>query len=382
MLLAGCSDVPNSINPVSWWHGLEGGAIAQDRPPPPNPHAPFPHIAAAPARPAGMPDWEWQALQATLASQGAAAHQYAAQNPIPTLPQSAATTTPAAAAKPAAQPSAAQPAAAATSPSRPANQAASAQSQADADAIRRLAAAQGPGGSPSGLPPQSTVNAATAATQAPAQATSGSSLTFGAPEGQQPGSTSPGPQNVPVYPNGQPETGGSTVTSKYKFFDPNNGLSVPGALGAVAQPDEAHPPPVPTSVPAPPSVAGFAIPTVPSTYAPPKALPQPAPYIPPPPLPDVPPVPIAFAPHSAVLTPPMKRALLPLVAGHAGARIAVTGYGDAASEALADQSAAMPLALERARAITVQLIAYGLPPADLVPSAQALGQGGLARLVD
>jgi hypothetical protein len=78
----------------------------------------------------------------------------------------------------------------------------------------------------------------------------------------------------------------------------------------------------------------------------------------------------------------MKRALLPLVAGRAGARIAVTGYGDAASEALADQSAAMPLALERARAITVQLIAYGLPPADLVPSAQALGQGGLARLVD
>ncbi len=42
LLLAGCSDVPNRINPVSWWHSLEGGAIAQNRPPPPNPNAPFP----------------------------------------------------------------------------------------------------------------------------------------------------------------------------------------------------------------------------------------------------------------------------------------------------------------------------------------------------
>jgi hypothetical protein len=394
LLLAGCSDVPNSVNPVSWWHGLEGGEIAKDRPPPPNPKAPFPHIAAAPTRPAGMPDWEWRDLQVTLASQGAAAHQYAAENPIPTLPSStaaAAAAPPAAPTKPVSPP----PQAAAPSPqaaSQPAAaQSNAAQSNADAEAIRRLAAAPGPAGSSSSLPPQSTLNAATSAAQAPAQTTGAgttttSSLTFGGPDQQQT-STSSGPRNVPVNETGQPVAGSSAagsqaVGTKYSFFDANNGLSVPGATGPVAQPDEAHPPPVPTSVPAPPAVPGFAIPTVPSTYAPPKALPQPAPYAPPPALPNVPPVAISFPPRSAVLTPPMQHALIDLIVGRQGARIAVTGYGDATSDALADQQAAMPLALERMRAITVQLLTHGMPAADLVPSAEARGQGGLARLVD
>lgn len=373
LLLAGCSDVPHAIDPVSWWHGLEGGAIAQDRPPPPNPHAPFPHLAAAPTRPAGMPDWEWADLKSALTSQGAAAHQYAADNPIPALPQTAASGAPAAA--PAAPAKAVTAPAAATATAQ-----APAQSQADTDAIRRLAAAQGPDGSNAGLPPASTVEAATAATQAPAKAGNGTSVTFGGPD--QPQTTSsPGPHSVPVNAAGQPVKG-QAVGTNYTFFDPNNGLSVPGATGPVAQPDEAHPPAVPTSVPAPAAVPGFAIPAVPSTYVPPKVLPQPAPYVAPPPLPPVPPVPVAFAPRSAVLTAKMKRALQQLAASHQTARIAVTGYGDASSDALAAQSAAMPLALERARAITVQLMADGLPVRDLVPSAQALGQGGLARLVD
>ncbi|MCB8881572.1 hypothetical protein ACELLULO517_15085 [Acidisoma cellulosilytica] len=377
LLLAGCSDVPNSIDPVSWWHNMEGGAIAQDRPPPPNPKAPFPHLAAAPKRPAGMPDAEWADLKAALTAQGANAHQYAADNPIPTLP-----TTPANGAaqtpKPAPVP-AKPPAAAVTAAQAPTD------SAADMAAIQRLENAQGPNGSNAGLASAKTVAAATAATQAPASASAsnGTSVTFGGPDQPQNAQKAPppGPQSLPVNAAGQPEQGKS-VGTHYTYFDPNNGLSVPGALGPVAQPDEAHPPALPTSIPAPAAVPGFAIPALPSTYVPPKVLPQPAPYVAPAPLPPVPPLALSFPPRSAVLSAPMKRALLQLVYSRQTARIAVTGYGDAASETLADQSAAMPLALERSRAITVQLMADGLPADALVPSAQALGQGGLARLVD
>lgn len=373
--LAGCSDVPNQANPVSWWHSLEGGAIAQNRPPPPNPTAPFPHIANAPTRPAGMPDREWAQLSAALAAQRAAAQHYAAQNPIPTLPA-----TPATAAKPAAAPPAV--AAAAPAPaqaSAPQTAAAAAQSAATAAEIARLAAAPGPAGSqPASLP-----TGAVATATANAGNNSNAALTFSGPTA--PPSTT-GPASVPISgatpAPGSPNPGGPVAGTRYSYFDPNNGLSIPGALGPVAQPDEAHPPPVPTSVPVPPTVPGFAIRTIPSTYTPPPALPQPAPYVPPTPLPHVPPVPVQFAPHSAVLTPPMQRALLNLVQARQGARLAVTGFGDAASASIVDQAAAMPLALERARALQVQLLTDGLPPQTVSTDAQALGSGGLARLVD
>ncbi|GAB0117048.1 OmpA family protein [Acidisoma sp. 7E03] len=367
LLLGGCSAAPKSINPVSWWHGLEGGAIAEDRPPPPKANAPFPHIAAAPTRPAGMPDWEWQELQKTLAAQGAAAHQYAAENPIPTLPQAPGATGSAAAtpSQPATKPAAA--------PAQPAATTAAAPSAADQDAIRRLAAAQGPAGAAVSTPPAATVAAASAASGQPATAGgAGSQVTLAAPDSTPTGS---GPAQVPVNGSGQ-------VATSYKAFDANNGLSIPGALSPVAQPDEAHPPPVPTSVPAPAQVPGFAIPAVPSTYVPPKAVAQPAPYVPPPPLPNVPPVPVAFLPGSAILSPPMQHALANLAQSRQGNRIAVIGFGDAADSALADQRAALPLALERARAITVQLMADGVPPAQLATAAAAQGRGGLARLVD
>jgi outer membrane protein OmpA-like peptidoglycan-associated protein len=48
--LAGCSG-PASYNPVDWWHDLEGGRIAQVRPPPPNADAPYRNLSSVPARP-------------------------------------------------------------------------------------------------------------------------------------------------------------------------------------------------------------------------------------------------------------------------------------------------------------------------------------------
>ncbi len=369
LALGGCSDVPNQANPVSWWHSLEGGEIAKYRPPPPNPTAPFPHIAAQPTRPAGMPDWEWNQLSATLATQRAAAQTYAAQNPIPTLPAAPAV-------KPNAPPVLA-PAPMAPKPAAPPPAAAAqtAQSAATAAELARLEAAPGPAGSqPQTLPP-----GAVATATANAGTVSTSALTFNGPSAPPAGS---GPQSVPIPTAGSSNPGGANAGTKIGYFDPGNGLSIPGALGPVEQPDEAHPPPVPVSVPVPPAVPGFAIATIPTTYVPPIAVPEPAPYVPPPPLPDVPPVPIAFAPHSAVLTPPMQKALFNLTQARKGAQIAVTGFGDAASASIDDQAAAMPLALERARAMVVQLSVDGVPAKGMTTQARALGQGGLARLVE
>src|SRR5205823_5856896 len=49
--LSGCSSLPASVNPVEWWHGLQGGAIAEQRPPPPGANDPYPNLATVPERP-------------------------------------------------------------------------------------------------------------------------------------------------------------------------------------------------------------------------------------------------------------------------------------------------------------------------------------------
>ena len=55
LTLAGCSSFPSSMNPVSWWHGLQGGKIAEERPPPPGADQPYPNLATVPPKPA-LPD--------------------------------------------------------------------------------------------------------------------------------------------------------------------------------------------------------------------------------------------------------------------------------------------------------------------------------------
>lgn len=48
VLLAGCQHDPVDT-PVGWWHQLEGGAIAGQRPPPPGVDDPYPHVGTTPA---------------------------------------------------------------------------------------------------------------------------------------------------------------------------------------------------------------------------------------------------------------------------------------------------------------------------------------------
>ena len=49
LLVAGCTHAVDG--PVTWWHTLEGGPIADARPPPPGADAPYPNLSTVPARP-------------------------------------------------------------------------------------------------------------------------------------------------------------------------------------------------------------------------------------------------------------------------------------------------------------------------------------------
>ncbi len=143
-------------------------------------------------------------------------------------------------------------------------------------------------------------------------------------------------------------------------------------MPAVAMPD------LPPAPPAPPRLTGVAIPAM---------IPPTPPLVPPPPPPAPPPAPgapvaIAFPAASAIL-PAAGIATLRGMAQHRGARgIAVTGFGDATGDSIAAQIAALPLALDRARAVAASLYALGVPPAAVRIAALPSGGGAAARLVD
>ncbi|TLU71483.1 hypothetical protein [Lichenicoccus roseus] len=46
---SGCGGRDTVDTPVNWWHQLEGGEIAKDRPPPPGVNDPYPHVGTVPA---------------------------------------------------------------------------------------------------------------------------------------------------------------------------------------------------------------------------------------------------------------------------------------------------------------------------------------------
>ena len=83
LLLGGCTSLPPSINPVEWWHGLQGGKIAEQRPPPPGATDPDPNLATVPPKPdPSNPDMRARIADALIADRANA--QYAAsQAPLP-----------------------------------------------------------------------------------------------------------------------------------------------------------------------------------------------------------------------------------------------------------------------------------------------------------
>ena len=77
--VSGCGSVPATINPVTWWHALQGGQIAEQRPPPPGATDPYPNLASVPGRPAPLdPNIRKAVDQGLIADRANAQHEAAA----------------------------------------------------------------------------------------------------------------------------------------------------------------------------------------------------------------------------------------------------------------------------------------------------------------
>ena len=179
LLLAACSSFSqSSMNPVNWWHHLEGGEIAKQRPPPPGTNQPFPNLASVPARPAAPDKKQLAAITQGLVADRAHAEYMAAATPIadPSSPQASpglfgagtmpappppgtATSAPAASASLAAASAPPAPPAPAGAPPRP----------APGGAVQRSAPAAGPG-VPAAAASAGATTAANAASGPPAAA--------------------------------------------------------------------------------------------------------------------------------------------------------------------------------------------------------------------
>ena len=100
LLLAGCGSIPESVNPVSWWHDLQGGKIAEQRPPLPGAIDPYPNLATVPVRPAFTDAATRNRMTEGLVADRAHAQYEQAQAPLPdpsvpgTAPGSPGTRTP------------------------------------------------------------------------------------------------------------------------------------------------------------------------------------------------------------------------------------------------------------------------------------------------
>jgi len=276
--LAGCGTL-DAVNPITWYHDLEGGAIAQQRPPPPNSNAPYPNLGSVPDRPADSDATTRAGIANSLIADRSNA-QYAAQvDPVPAAPAIHA-----------------PPPAPAAAPGDTSNASLAAASAAPAPPPK--AAPLGP------VPSEPLPSVASAAAD----------------------SSMPG---VPDAPPGPP--------------------NLPGATGAVA--------PTPPPVRPPAVVPAAAVPVAGEPLA------------------------IGFPAGSAVLPPTQAVALQALAKQRGGGAINVVGFGEAKSTAPADQAAALPLALARARAVSQLLVAAGVPPNDVRIDAEAAGTGAAARIV-
>ncbi|MCQ8279080.1 OmpA family protein [Acetobacteraceae bacterium KSS8] len=306
LLLAGCGGRDPVDAPVNWWHQLEGGEIARQRPPPPGVDAPYPLVGTTPSKPPAMlsPDLR-AALTQHLEEQRNLSARLNADDPIAALPP----TPPAATAKPAPATGPAPSAAVASAP---------------------------------GQKPEPGGGTSPAAANAPAA----SSATLDAVEAPPAPAAS---QPVLAMPDVVPDRAG---------------------LGEQSGPI----PPIPAAPPGSPDLPGFPVLAAP-TYAA-QIHPNYA-------LADRSGERLLFPDGSDALSPGQDGILRSLVA-HRGktGTIFVHGYGDAASDAPADQAQALTLGALRARAVAAWLQANGVPAGAIRIRADAFGRGATAGLVD
>ncbi len=348
LALSGCGSVPATINPVTWWHDLQGGAIAEQRPPPPGATDPYPNIASVPERPAPLDPATRQAINQGLVADRANAQHEAASAPIPD--PSSRTASPGlfgAPATPGSSPGAPSPARAPSAPaaSTGAPSAPAASTGAPSVPATSTGAPSAPAAS-TGAP-----SAPAASTGAPSAAPAGPSATFAAasapPAPAAPPPAAPAAANAAAVIGQQPE-------------------------GSIAQ--MGAPPPLPTAPPQPANLPGASPPP------PPPAKPVP----PPPPAAPLPPgsIPVAFPPGGAAPAPEGAAALHDIAVKRGKAGVVIIGYGEAANSDPATQANALGLAVIRAQALARSLVAEGVPAAAMVTDAQAEGRGAAVRLVN
>jgi len=329
-LVCGCSQLPGSENPVDWWHRLEGGVIAEQRPPPPGADQPYPNLATVPARPVPPDRPRMAQISAALAEARANAQFAANETPIAPAQAGPAPTQGTPSAQPPPPP---------TIASAPPSPRAASQPAPPAPA----------GGLGSAPPPPPPPGAGASASLAAATAR---------PQPATP--STPAPAASPV---------GSAVLA------PPPGGDAPGS---VTPQDQAGAPALPTTPPGPPPIAGAPGPTVPTPLP---VAPKPPPAPPAPPHLLGTPLPVAFAPRSAVLPAKAAQALAQLAKKRGTATIEVTGFGETRSSDPLAQSAALGLGLNRAEAMAAALAKGGVPAASIRIAAIAAGRGGVARLI-
>lgn len=295
--LAGCDSRPIDT-PVTWWHNLEGGQIAAQRPPPPGVDQPFPKLGTVPARPQIPDPVTRQRLEDELLAERDTAERIAARNPVVVPP----------------------------------------------------------------APP------APAATPAAAVTTEAATATLGAASA----TSTPLPTGASAPPAGKAANTGARADQGNDAAAAGPDINADaGVILAGGAADASGLPPIPPAPPSPPAFEG---------------MPAEPPPSPPPPVPK--PLPraargteIRFPPGSAQLLRDQSGTLRAIATHRGGGALAITGYGDAQSDAPAAQAAALTLALQRAEAVAVALQGFGVPQSALRIDADAFGRGAAVRLV-
>jgi outer membrane protein OmpA-like peptidoglycan-associated protein len=370
LALVSCSQPDwSKMNPETWWHNMEGGAIAQNRPPAPGANQPYPNLASVPARPADPDRAALQDITDGLVADRTNAQHVAAAAPLadPSTPSSAPGLFGVGSAQP---PGSAPP----TSPAQPGVAPGAAATAAAASATLPAASAPPAPATPPAKAPVKEVQSNALPPLSPPPAP--------APEPNMPqvpvnppspasvaGIPTPPPPVLPNPPASGPDASASAGPSKGPPVS-----TTPSAVQGPAQPKApaarmaaATPPPSPAATPSHrPEPAA-----TPGTAARNGAEPVSSGNT----------VAVVFATGSSDLPPSASGPLRALAARRGNALLTVTGYGDATDASPDAQAAALKLALARAQAIAHALIAAGAPTSAVEVDAQAIGRGGTARLL-
>lgn len=333
--LGGCQGKSVVGSGEDLFHGLEGGVIAQQRPPPPGVNDPYPNLGSIPKRPPAPDIIAEQKLADQLAAQRDQAELAAAANPLTIVPP--------------------------TAPPAPKKLAAPPDPNANRVVVDAAPA-----------PPPPPPSAPKATTPAPTQAAAASPESGVLSLASVPAVTSAvvsGP--LPPFAT-EPPAGPTGMNLPVTTVSPPAPAPVQTAAAA------------PTTSLAPPA----AVPQATSekslfdTLFSKDAVPGPKANdivkIDPPSAGNT--VAVDFTPGSATLPPSATLNLRRFALAHRGAGVTITGHGEAVLNSVDSQSRALDLALRRAQAIAGSLATAGVSAANLHVHAEATGNGGSASL--